>query len=112
MASSADSVVSVTKMSTKNHPNWQFIVSNTGELTPIVSQEWGKLASRRQNMEPTFTRNGATYVFWHKTFNQNNNIYGKRVDPYEMPAERSVNIDDYDDWDKAEAIFLLNKKST
>ncbi len=106
---SVDSVVSVTEMSTKNHPCWQFRISDTGKLTPFVCQSWSELATRRQNIEPTFTRNGATYVFRYETFRRCDNIFGQRVHAYEMPAERSVNIDDIDDWVKAEALFSKKK---
>ncbi len=105
--SDADSVVSVAALPTKYHPNWQFTVSPDGVLNQFTAESWEKLATARQHLDSTYTRNGAVYAFRTEMFNKTNNIYGQRVLAYIMPEERSVNIDDMDDWAKAEAVINI-----
>lgn len=109
--SDADSVVSVSALPTKFHPNWQFNVSEDGLLHPFSGGGWDELATARQHLDETYTRNGAVYVFRRKIFNTLNNIYGNKVLAYIMPEERSVNIDDKDDWQKAEELMVNKQKS-
>ncbi|AEF99590.1 cytidylyltransferase domain-containing protein [Methylomonas methanica] len=110
-SSDADSVVSVSALPTKYHPNWQFKVSEDGLLHSFSGGGWGELAIARQHLDATYTRNGAVYVFRRKIFNNLNTIYGNKVLAYIMPEERSVNIDDLDDWQKAEAVIVKKQKS-
>lgn len=102
-----DSVVSVTALPSKFHPNWQFVVTNQGLLEPAAAS-WETLATARQHLEPTYTRNGAVYAFRRGSYLREGNIYGRKVAAYVMPENRSVNIDDMNDWFKAEA--LLNNQ--
>jgi CMP-N-acetylneuraminic acid synthetase len=105
--SAVDSVVSVTELPGKYHPNWQFSVSEEGLLAPVSGEGWDSVATARQVLKPTYTRNGAVYVFRHEVFRCMNNIYGSKVKAYIMPTKRSVNIDDMDDWQRAEQ-YLAN----
>lgn len=109
--SDADSVVSVAALPTKYHPNWQFTVSPDGTLHPFSTASWAGLATARQNLDATYTRNGAVYAFRSNIYNSIKNIYGHKVLAYQMPEERSVNIDDMDDWLKAEAFISTFKMS-
>lgn len=109
----SDSVVSVAELPNKYHPDWQLVISPDGLLRPYTQRTWEQVAPRRQELMPTYTRNGAVYAFRYETFLKTRNIYGATVTPYVMPAERSVNIDDMSDWQRAESIvstgFLENK---
>lgn len=109
--SDADSVVSVAALPTKYHPNWQFTVASDGLLHSFSGGAWESLATARQHLAPTYTRNGAVYVFRSEIFDGMNDIYGHKVRAYVMPEERSVNIDDMDDWRKAEAAVINKEKS-
>jgi len=109
--SDADSVVSVAELPTKYHPNWQFKVSPDGLLRPFSGGPWEELATARQHLDATYTRNGAVYAFRSKMYSTSYNIYGHKVLAYVMPEERSVNIDDMDDWRKAEAAISTQEKS-
>jgi CMP-N-acetylneuraminic acid synthetase len=103
--SNADSVVSVAVLPTKFHPNWQFLVTDQGLVHPVASGAWSSLATARQHLETTYTRNGAVYAFRRDSFIRGGNIYGRRVVAYVMPEARSVNIDEMSDWAKAEALL-------
>jgi len=101
----SDSVVSVTELPSKYHPNWQFVVGLDRLLHPYTQHPWEQLATRRQSLTSTYTRNGAVYAFRQEIFLETRNVYGATVTPYIMPAERSVNIDDMSDWQLAESII-------
>jgi CMP-N,N'-diacetyllegionaminic acid synthase len=103
--SDADSVVSVSELPAKYHPSWQFKVSDDGILSSFLGETWNNLPTARQNIDTTYSRNGAVYAFRNKMFQSMKNIYGKKVLAYKMPEERSINIDDMDDWVKAESII-------
>ena len=105
--SDADSVVSVATLPPQYHPNWQFTVSQDGLLCPFTGGSWEGLATARQHFDLTYTRNGGVYTFRSKMFRNMNNIYGHKVLAYVMPEEHSVNIDDMNDWIKAEADILI-----
>jgi CMP-N-acetylneuraminic acid synthetase len=67
---------------------------------------------RRQDLSPTYTRNGAVYLFKTKLLfdSVEPNFYGNHVAGYIMASQDSVNIDTMDDWHEAEKI-MANKKS-
>ncbi len=105
LESECDSVVSVTELNNKYNPEWQFIINSKGWLHSYTNSSWNKIIPRRQDLVPTYTRNGAVYTFWRSSFLKNKNIYGKKIIPYIMPTQRSVNIDDMKDWERAENII-------
>ena len=49
--------------------------------------------------------NGAIYIFNRFHILEQNTIYGTRVYQYEMPEQRSVDIDTQEDWDLAEKLM-------
>lgn len=64
---------------------------------------------RRQDYLPqAYIRNGAIYASWKSTIKEFKSLYGPNILPYEMPEERSINIDGVLDLYLAEA--LINKK--
>ena len=80
--------------------------TNVSRIASEVARDViANLSSRRQELMPTYTRNGAVYAFRRETFLKTRNIYGATVTPYIMPAERSVNIDDMSDWQQAESVI-------
>ena len=106
--SGADSVVSVSPVELKHHPQWQFTVGSGSELESY-SGGFSEIPTRRQDLRPTYTRNGAIYAFWANTYAAHGNIYGTNVMAWPMPEERSVNIDEPADWDRAEALCAGDK---
>ncbi len=102
--SGARSVVSVTPVPGHHHPAWQFSIRN-GALVPFL--ETGKVPPRRQDLQPTYTRNGAIYAAWTETWLPGTIAYGPGCVPYVMRPEESVNIDSPVDLELAE--FFLSR---
>jgi CMP-N-acetylneuraminic acid synthetase len=102
VASGADSMVSVCRVDAHFHPEWQFTIQ-AGELRTFTGAPAGRIPPRRQLLRPTYVRNGAIYAFRTPSFLAGRSIYGHRCLPFEMPRERSVNIDTPADWTSAEA---------
>jgi CMP-N-acetylneuraminic acid synthetase len=106
MGSDADSVISISKLAGKYYPGWQMVKDKTGHLEPFGGGGWDGLIPRRQDLPETYIRNGAVYVFRVKSFHKYGNIYGKKVLGYEMPEERSLNIDGMRDFRQAQALMV------
>ena len=101
----ADAVVSVTELPRHVHPNWQLTVDDDGQLQLYGGQPLNQIVTRRQDLNPTFTRNGAIYAVRTSAFNKTGGFYGNRCLAYVMPAERSINLDTMDDWHEAERLL-------
>ena len=85
-----DSVISVTRL--HSHPVFAKIIDEAGYLQPFSLPEPEGL--RRQDAQPpTYIRNGAVYLTRRDILMNENSIWGQRIRAYEMPEERSVNID-------------------
>ncbi|MAU58299.1 MAG: cytidylyltransferase [Flavobacteriaceae bacterium] len=84
-------------------------VCNTGEKHPVRLKRLSKkkqisgfcreypeplAGSRRQDLEPCFIRNGSIYLMKRDLIFFKKNRHGKNSLGYEMPQERSVNIDE------------------
>jgi len=98
LESDADCLVSVSSVPSHHHPSWQLTIGQNDEALLCSGERWSALVSRRQDLEPTFIRNGAVYAFKRETFFKAGSLYGEEVIAYQMPQERSVNIDDEHDW--------------
>lgn len=62
------------------------------------------LPTRRQDLPPAYLRNGAIYLA-HRHTVLAGSVWGRREMPFEMPPERSVNIDEPLDFLLAEAVL-------
>jgi len=102
VSTGARSVVSVTPVPGHYHPSWQFSIRD-GALCPFL--ETGKVPPRRQDLPPTYTRNGAIYAAWTETWLTGTMAYGSGCVPYVMEPAESVNVDSLEDLALAE--FLL-----
>ena len=61
------------------------------------------LNDRVTDLPPAWVMNGAIYACRTSVlFDAAPSLYGDRVAAYAMPAERSVSIDDFEDWAEAE----------
>ncbi len=103
--STADSVVSVTAIPAKYNPEWQLIIGERNRLETFTGAAWNKIKANRQQLASTYVRNGAIYAFRRKSFIKTRSFYGKKVLAHVIPEERSVNIDDMEDWCKAEDVL-------
>ncbi len=100
-----DSCISVTKTPLELHPHWQF-KARGNRLLPFALESFDLVPPRRQVLSPpTFIRNGAVYTFKYESFINSGSFYGDRVAYYEMPINRSVNIDHPEDLEKAETFL-------
>ena len=108
LATNADSVVSVCAVSQHFHPEWQFDVRD-GWLQPYSAADFGQIPTRRQMLRSTFVRNGAIYAFRSQALQFTGSFYGRRCRAFQMPVERSVNIDTLQDWHRAEAYLTQPK---
>ncbi len=68
----------------------------------------GKVITRRQQLEPSFAREGTVYAFWRRTLMEQDSIYGKKCLPLVLPSEDSLTLDSLEDWKKAESILAGN----
>ncbi len=101
------SVVSVTPVPGHFHPSWQFSIRD-GALFPFLGT--AKVPHRRQDLPPTYTRNGAIYAAWTETWLAGSIAYGPGCVPYVMRPEESVNVDSPEDLELA-AFFLSRGNS-
>lgn len=100
--SDADSVVSVYQVS-DHHPARMYRM----EDGLLVSFDKSLETLRRQELPPVYHRNGAIYAF-HRRLLDEGTLLGKRILPYIMPEDRSLNIDT--EYDLVLADYILSRK--
>ena len=111
-SSGADSVVSVSEVPTHSHPSRTLRVDATGHAVLFATGEpVRKRINRRQDLPEAWVMNGAIYACRIAVLDgPDPSLYGDRVVAYKMPPERSIGIDDLNDW--AEAEHALQHLST
>ena len=112
--SGADSVLSVNEVPAHSHPMRTLRVDNAGNAVLFVSGEpVRKRINRRQDLPPAWVMNGAIYACRTRLlFDAEPSLYGNRVVAYRMPAERSISIDDLEDWKAAERAVLAARSDS
>jgi CMP-N,N'-diacetyllegionaminic acid synthase len=102
--SGADSVLSVSEVSTHHHPMRTLRLDAAGNAVLFVTGEpIRRRINRRQDLPPAFVMNGAIYVFrTHLLFALEPTLYGDRTVALRMPAPYGLSIDDPEDWAAAE----------
>jgi CMP-N,N'-diacetyllegionaminic acid synthase len=112
--SGADSVLSVNEVPAHSHPMRTLRVDNAGNAVLFVSGEpVRKRINRRQDLPPAWVMNGAIYACRTRVlFDAEPSLYGDRVVAYRMPAERSISIDDLEDWKAAERAVLAARSDS
>jgi CMP-N-acetylneuraminic acid synthetase len=104
--SAADSVVTVLEVPARYHPHWAFTENADGSLRPATD---APLTPRRQELAPAFHRDGSIYVTRCPVVLEAGSLYGRRTLGYRTDAERNVNIDDPEDWARAERLLDPNR---
>jgi len=101
--SDADAVMTILPVPAEYNPHWVYfrhengqLNLSTGEITPIP---------QRQELPPSFHREGSVYVTRRNVVMEENSLYGQRVIGHIVDADMSVNIDGPEDWKRAEAII-------
>ncbi len=103
----ADSLVSVVKIPHK-FTDSSIMLMGDKYIKPIDSE---KLVLRRQEKPVYWARNGAV-IYITRIDKIGEYIFGGKIIPYEMNKLESIDIDDIEDWQMAEAIMLYKKNNT
>lgn len=97
--SGADTVISVRAIPNHMHPQWAFLADADGFLE--LATGVGAPPPRRQLLPPAYHRDGAVYVVRRATL-EGGTLFGARVAGCVLTGAPAVNIDEADDWDRAE----------
>ena len=89
-------------MPARYHPHWTFLQNGDGSLQPATG---APLVPRRQELAPAFHRDGSIYVTRRSVVLDGNSLYGHRMLGYRTDPDWNVNIDDLDDWARAERLL-------
>ncbi len=89
----APACVSVTACS--KPPQWTYQLNGRQQLLPILANQ--NPGTRRQDLPPAFTLNGAVYVVRTDWLMAGGELLAPSTVGYEMPKERSVDVDDETD---------------
>ncbi len=101
--SGADAVVTVLPVPAEYNPHWVYFRGADGLLR--LSTGEGAPIGRRQDLPPAFHREGSVYVTRRDVVLDRDSLYGDHVVGYPIAPEQSVNIDDQEDWSRAEVIL-------
>lgn len=103
--SGADTVISVRAIPSHMHPQWAFIAGADGYLN--LASGTGSPPPRRQLLPPAYHRDGAVYVVRRGTL-ESGTLFGPRVAGCVLTGAPAVNIDETEDWDRAERWLSQN----
>ncbi|UCF61326.1 MAG: acylneuraminate cytidylyltransferase family protein [Anaerolineaceae bacterium] len=101
-----NSIVSVSPVPAHFRPDWQFIISEGGELQTFSGRDLVGIQKRRQELSMTYTRNGAIYAVRREAFIECENLLAPPCKAYIMANKYSVNIDTEEDFWIAERYLL------
>lgn len=104
ISSGASALVSVVR--SESHPHWTFRMMDRGRVAPFIAGQ--EKPTRRQDLEPAYRPNGAIYLCRAGAIRCNDGWSGPDTVGYEMPRERSLDIDDPWDLDIARALIGAN----
>ena len=93
-SSGATSCVSVCKV--EKSPYWMFRLEDSRYLTKLIQDSPDFF--RRQDTPPVFMPNGAIYIARVEWLRRFRTFFGDGCVGHEMPKERSIDIDDIDDF--------------
>jgi CMP-N-acetylneuraminic acid synthetase len=103
----ATSLVSVVKVPHNMIPESLMKLEADGYLKHLMF--WDEKKNIRQEKPTYYARNGAAiYIVKTECLLKNNTLYGDKILAYEMSREKSIDIDDYFDFEMCE--FILRKK--
>ncbi|MBP6373243.1 MAG: acylneuraminate cytidylyltransferase family protein [Flavobacterium sp.] len=102
----ADSLVSVIKIPHKYTDSSIMLLD--GKYIKSIDSE--NLVLRRQEKPTYWARNGAV-IYITRINKVGQYIFGGKILPYEMGKLESIDIDDLEDWQMAEAIMMYNQRN-
>lgn len=83
----------------KQSPYWMFTLGESGLITPLLC---GDIPTRRQDLPPVYVLNGAVYVAKVDWLHDKKTFITSQTCAYEMPVQRSIDIDTVDDIKRVE----------
>ena len=95
MSSGAPSCVSVCEV--EQSPYWMYRLKENGQLTKLIPESIG--VTRRQDLPFVYTLNGAIYIAKIDWLRKTKSFVGDGCIAYQMPRERSIDIDDAEDFE-------------
>jgi len=103
-----DALVSVLHVPHQYNPHWVFEKDKSGYLTIATGES--EIIKRRQDLPKAFFRDGSIYLTKTEVI-KNGSLYGSKLSHIESSSQYYVNIDDENDWKKAEFIVDAYLKS-
>ena len=94
IAQQADSLLSVLMIPHQYHPDWA-LVSDDNRISWANGQQ--DPPARRQELRPAYHREGSIYIAKTELITQHGTLYGKKIIPYVVDPDLSVNIVTVDD---------------
>ena len=105
----ADSVATVLPVPDVYNPCWVYFQDHEGTLS--LSTGHSTPITRRQELRAAFHREGSVYVTRRNVLIEGNSLYGERLIGYRVNGSLSVNLDEEDDWRRAEHLIPLVQTS-
>jgi CMP-N-acetylneuraminic acid synthetase len=97
-----DSLVTVRQVPEEYNPHWVF-EDNEGTLKIATGEK--EIISRRQDLPKAYHRDGAIYITKTEVLLNENSLFGKKIGFVDTSAFPYVNIDNPEDWRKAEEML-------
>lgn len=91
-----DTVISISDVGA-NHPLRMKKILKNGQLANIFNNLKNENMQPIQKLKKFYIRNGAIYVSKRDVITRSNSIVGKKIFPYLMSKDKSINIDTSDD---------------
>jgi CMP-N,N'-diacetyllegionaminic acid synthase len=95
----ASSVVSVVEIPRHYAPQYAMRVED-GRLLPYLPE--GRQITRRQDVEPAYSRDGTLYVVRRDVLMEEHDLYGENCRPLLLQGEETLTLDTLEDWAAAE----------
>jgi CMP-N,N'-diacetyllegionaminic acid synthase len=97
-----DAVVSVVAIPAHYAPD--FALKVVGDRLEFFLPE-GARTTRRQDARPAYSRDGSVYAVRRDVLVTQQSLYGRDCRPLVLPRSESANLDDPEDWARAEALL-------
>jgi N-acylneuraminate cytidylyltransferase len=95
----SDTLLSVLKVPHEYNPHWVFKPFNNQSLELVTGEK--EIIKRRQDLPTAYYRDGSIYITKTDVILNKNSLYGETIGFIESNLERHVNIDTFNDWEKA-----------
>ncbi|MEM8907229.1 MAG: acylneuraminate cytidylyltransferase family protein [Bacteroidota bacterium] len=104
----ADSLVSVREVPHAYNPHWVFEVNPKNGFLQIATGEQ-QIIPRRQALPQAFHRDGAIYLTKRNIILEERSLYGAKMAHYLIDDQPNINIDQPEDWARAELEMAKRK---